>query len=77
MTAPHTELDGVVLEFITRDDAVEMLDRQARKFLNMSGLEFARAYCAGELDAEENDVIRVHFLLGMAGIECGVEPNAE
>jgi len=70
MTAPQTELDGVVLEFVTRQEGAEILDRQSRKYLNMSGPEFARAFCAGELDAEDRDVIRLYFLLGLAGIEC-------
>jgi hypothetical protein len=77
MTAPQTDQEGVVLEFIDREQGVELLDRQARKYLNMSGPEFARAYCAGELDTEETNVIRVHFLLGFAGIDCDAEPNPE
>lgn len=70
MTAPRTEQEGVVLEFISREEGVEVLDRQATKYLSMSGAEFARAFCAGELDAEDRNVIRLYFLLGLAGIEC-------
>lgn len=70
MTVSRTELDEVVLEFITREEGAEILDRQAKKLLNMSGAEFARAYCAGELDAEDRNVIRLYFLLGLSGIEC-------
>ena len=70
MTAPHTELDGVVLEFVDREEGARILERQAQKYLNMSGQEFARAFCAGELDTEDNNVIRIYFLLGLAGIEC-------
>jgi hypothetical protein len=70
MTAPQTDLDGVVLEFVDREEGARILDRQARKYLNMSGPEFARAFCAEELDAEDNDVIRIYFLMGLAGIEC-------
>lgn len=76
MTAPQTEHDGVVLEFITREEGSEILDRQARKYLNMSGQEFARAFCAGELDTEDSNVIRVYFLLGFAGIECDARPDS-
>jgi hypothetical protein len=70
MTAPHTEADGVVLHYVDRDEGAEILDQQARKYLNMSGPEFARAFCAGELDIEDTNVMRVYFLLGLAGIEC-------
>lgn len=77
MTAPQTEQEGVVLQFIDREQGLELLDRQARKYLNMSGLEFARAFCAGELDIEEMNVMRLYFLLGFAGIECSAEPNSE
>lgn len=79
MTAPQTdtELDGVILEFITPEEGAEILDRQARKYLNMSGEEFARAYCAGELDPCASHVSALYFLLGLAGIECDAEQNPD
>ena len=70
MTAPRTEADGVVLHYVDREEGAAILDQQARKYLNMSGPEFARAFCAGELDIEDTSVMRVYFLLGLAGIEC-------
>jgi hypothetical protein len=70
MTAPQTDLDRVVLEFVDREEGARILDRQARKYLNMSGEEFSRAYCAGELDYCDSDVSALTFLLGLAGIEC-------
>jgi hypothetical protein len=72
MSAPKTnsELDRVVIDYIDRQQGSELLDRQARKYLGMSGPEFARAFCAGELDTEDSNVLRIYFLLGFAGIEC-------
>jgi hypothetical protein len=77
MTAPHTELDGVVLEFVDREEGARILDRQARKYLNMSREEFSRAYCAGELDSCDSDVSALSYLLGLAGIECDAGQNSD
>jgi hypothetical protein len=77
MTASQTELDGVVLEFIDESQGAELLDRQARKYFNMSGPEFARAYCAGQLDFCDSHVAALYFLLGLAGIECDAEQNPD
>jgi hypothetical protein len=76
MSAPQTELDGVVLEFVEPDEGARILDQQARKFLNISGEEFSRAYCAGELDACNSDVSALTFLMGLAGIECDAGKNS-
>jgi hypothetical protein len=76
MTAPHAEPDGVVLEFVSRDEGARILDKQARKYLGMTGPEFARAFCAGELDAEDRNVIRIYFLLGLAGMDCDAGADA-
>lgn len=77
MTAPQTEQEGVVLHIVDRKEGAEILDRQARKYLNMSGPEFARAFCAGELDIEETNVMRLYFLLGLAGIECDAGTHSD
>lgn len=77
MTAPQTEQEGVVLHFVDRKEGAEILDRQARKYLNISGPEFARAFCAGELDIEETNVMRLYFLLGLAGIECDAGTHSD
>ncbi len=77
MTAPQTDLDGVVLHFVDEREGAEILDRQARKYLNMSGPEFARAFCAGELDIEETNVMRLYMLLPLAGIECNGGPDPD
>lgn len=54
------------IKYISRREGSALLDRQARKYLNMSGDEFRRQYRAGMLDAEDSRVIRVSFLLPLA-----------
>jgi hypothetical protein len=45
----------------------ELVDEQARKYLGISGEEFARRWEAGEIDADDDpDVMRVAMLLGFA-----------
>ncbi len=51
------------IKHISRREGSVLLDRQARKYLNISGDEFRRQYRAGMLDAEDSRVIRVSFLL--------------
>lgn len=59
------EPDGAVQ--VTRGEGRAILDRQARKYLGMSGEEFARRYRAGQLpDPNRADVIRVAMLLPYA-----------
>lgn len=77
MTAPHIEREGVVLHFVDHEEGAAILDRQVRQYLNMSGPEFARAFCAGELDIEEPNVIRLYMLLPLAGMECNAGPNTD
>jgi hypothetical protein len=77
MTAPQTEIDGVVLEFVDWEQGAQILDRQSRKYLNVSGDEFSRAYCAGELDTCDSDVSDLSFLMGLAGIECDAWKNSD
>jgi hypothetical protein len=54
------------IKHISRREGSALLDRQARKYLDMSGDEFRRQYHAGLLDAEDSRVIRVSFLLPLA-----------
>lgn len=52
---------------ISRREGAQLLDRQARKYLGMSGEEFARQYRAGKIDdPERSEVIRVSLLLPLA-----------
>ena len=49
-------------------EGAELLDRQARKYLGMSGDEFAAKWRAGELDPDADPaVMRVAMLLPLAG----------
>jgi hypothetical protein len=69
------DLDEVVLEFIDEVQGAALLDQRAREWLGITGSEFARAFCAGELDIEAPHVGPLYFLLGFAGIECDARSN--
>ncbi len=58
------ESDGI--RRISRREGSALLDRQARKYLGMSGESFRQQYRDGALDAEDARVIRVSFLLPLA-----------
>ena len=65
-TEPKTdvlEIEGV--DVLSDEAWAEMLDRQARKLLGMSGEEFARRYRAGDLDHDEkhSEIVRLSMLL--------------
>lgn len=52
---------------ISRRDGSQLLDRQARKYLGMSGEDFKRQYRAGKIeDTERSEVVRVSLLLPLA-----------
>jgi len=54
-------------KWITKDEGVELLDRQARKYLGMSGPEFRDKFRSGELTENDHpEVIRVSFLIPLA-----------
>lgn len=55
------------VQHLTREQGRQLLDRQARKFLNMSGSEFARQYREGRIkDPHRLAVTRVAILLPLA-----------
>ena len=55
------------IQYVSRQQGKRILDRQARKYLGMSGEEFVRKYRAGEIeDADRSDVIRVAMLIPLA-----------
>jgi|GEM_PF-1631350 len=57
-------LDPERFEFISIEEGKQLLDQQARQYLNMSGEEFARRYHSGEIeDYEDSNVIHVSMLL--------------
>ena len=58
---------GVDLEYVTPEEGAEILDRQARKYLGMSGEEFVRMYEAGEFeDPCRSEVARVSILIPLS-----------
>lgn len=59
-------IEGV--QFITEAEGKEILDRQAQKYLGMSGQEFIRRYRAGEIDdPNRREVTLVSMLIPLAG----------
>ncbi|HEY7034198.1 MAG TPA: hypothetical protein VH482_22860 [Thermomicrobiales bacterium] len=59
------EDDGI--RWISREEGIAILDRQARKSLGMSGEEFVRKYRAGEIeDPDRSEVMRVSILIPYA-----------
>lgn len=50
-------------KFVTPEEGRLLIDSRARSFLGMSGEEFRRRYEAGELDPEDDNVLRVAMLL--------------
>jgi hypothetical protein len=55
------DIEGV--DWITREEGIAILDRQARKYLGMSGEEFVRRYRAGELSHDCSEVTRLSMLI--------------
>lgn len=63
---PSEHLSGSI-EHLSREEALDLLDQQARKFLNMSGLDFVQAYQNGTLrNPHSLAVARVAMLLPLA-----------
>lgn len=68
MERAESKINGAVLE-MSREEGREMIDRQARRYLDMSGEEFIRRWDAGEFgdpdDRSENPpaVMRLGMLL--------------
>ena len=55
------------VKLVSREEGAKILDRQARKYLGMSGHEFVRKYRMGQIeDPDRNDVIRVAMLIPLA-----------
>lgn len=60
---PTTRNDVI---YLSKQEGTRLLDRQARKYLGISGPEFRHQYRDGALDPEETNVIRVSLLLPLA-----------
>jgi len=53
--------------YITRSQGERLLDKQARKYLGMSGKEFRDKYRSGQLRSSDHpDVTRVSFLIPLS-----------
>lgn len=48
---------------LSREEARELIDERARRFLGLSGDEFTERYERGELDPDDDKVMRVAMLL--------------
>lgn len=48
---------------LSRNEARNLFDARAQKFLGISGKEFQRRWEAGDLDPEDDRVVRVAMLL--------------
>lgn len=72
MTTPIDDLRELEqqgkIRVLDREQGKVLFDRQARRYLNMSGEEFIRAWEAGEFDDEPDrpEVIRVAMLIPFA-----------
>ncbi len=71
ISKPHlprlTRREQSGIKHITKRDGEQLLDRQARKYLGMSGAEFKRQYRAGTIeDPDRSAVIRVSLLMPLA-----------
>lgn len=65
-TAHEVESDRGI-DYVSATEGKELLDRQAREYLNMSGEEFVRKYRAGEIeDPDRTDVLSVAMLISLA-----------
>lgn len=62
---PSWEYPKAGLKYVTPEEGAEILDREAREHLGMSGEEFVRRYEAGELDDDDYDfhVMRISMLI--------------
>jgi len=59
----HRPSNGRIQE-LNREEGRVLFDEQARKYLNMSGEEFLRAWDAGEFkDPDRPEVLRVAMLI--------------
>ena len=60
----ETDMTPEKIQVLTQEEALALLDRQARRYLDMSGEEFIRRWQAGEFrDQDRPEVMRVAMLL--------------
>ena len=61
--APH---EAPAAKIVTAEEGRRLIDERAQRFLGMSGEEFRRRFEAGELDPDNDNVLRVAMLLPLA-----------
>ena len=61
--------DAAAPQELSREEGRALLDRQARRYLGMSGDEFVQAWRSGQFDQDPDrpEVMRVAMLLPLAG----------
>lgn len=62
----HADLDRHQIRALTKEEAWEIFDAQARERANMSGEEFLRAWDAGEFDDDPESVMFLAMLIPLA-----------
>lgn len=64
----HSDESGVTVRFVDHIEGYKILDRQARRYFDMSGEEFIRAWNSGELDdrPDQSRVTLVALLIPFA-----------
>lgn len=63
----RAKMGEVQPQYITKAEGVALLDRQARKYLGMSGEVFRDKFRSGELTYDDHpDVVRVAMLLSFS-----------
>ena len=63
-SAEHDPADDIQVIELTREEGIEMFDRQARERLGMSGEEFLQKWEAGEIeDPDRNDVMMLVMMI--------------
>lgn len=62
----HAELERNGIRVLSKEEAWEIFDTQARRRANMSGEEFLRAWDAGEFDDDPESVMYLAMLIPLA-----------
>jgi len=68
-SVPAAAADAAAPHELSREEGLALLDRQARRYLGMSGDEFVQAWRSGQFDQDPDrpEVMRVAMLLPLAG----------
>jgi hypothetical protein len=70
-TVPKSDTE-LTIDHVDEERGAEILDREARQYLNMSGPEFVRRYKSCQLqEFDHEEVFRVAILLPLVGESLG------